>query len=698
MRCLLFCLVLAIAASLSATAQAPITPVIDWKAPATLPTYLLQQVHQQYAPRRAELDKALTSAAGTQAYRDSARARFRRVLGPLPARTPLRARVVGTVPQAGFRIEKVIYESQPQHHVTANLYVPEGKGKRPAALLLCGHEQASKATPSYQLTARLLARNGFVVLVVDPVSQGERMQLVGPDGKPLTRGGTTEHTLLNAQATLLGTNLPAEELWDNVRGLDYLLTRPEVDAARVGCLGNSGGATQTAYLLGYDDRVQAAALCSYVAAGERNLTATGPADGCVMLPGAGAAGLDVADWPIMFAPKPLLLLTGRYDFVDQTDMEAAHADTHRAYAALGAAGQTAIFTYDDGHGISAPKRAAAVAWLRRWLGATAPPVAEGTDQPLPEAALRCTTTGQVATAFKDEQHLAARHLAQARALAQARPARSPEALAQVVGQQLGLGLRLATATAGTAPANPVASTYTERRDTLRLPNGLAWQGLLLRRDAEPPLPARLLLPAPGAPAPTRLVLWLPGQGMAAVLRDSAARLAAYQRQGAAVLLADLRGLGETTDPAAFNDPKYYNQEYRPALLALHLGRPLLAQRVVDVGTLLALLRTDARLGPLPVLLRADGRTALVALHAALLSPLVGKKPHPATTDTPRPPGQAADFGPQIAQVQVSGGPPSFQYYLDNPAAKDAYSDVVPGVLRAYDVPDLRRALGSRLLP
>jgi len=677
MRCLLFCFLLAVAASLSATAQAPIPPVIDWKAPVTLPTYLLQQVHQQYAPRRADLDKALASAAGTKAYRDSARARFRRVLGPLPARTPLRARVVGTVPQAGFVIEKVIYESTPHHHVTANLYVPAGQGKRPAALLFCGHEQASKATPSYQLTARLLARNGFVVLVIDPVSQGERMQLVGPDGKFLTRGGTTEHTLLNAQATLLGTNLPAEELWDNVRGLDYLLTRPEVDAARVGCLGNSGGATQTAYFMAYDDRVQVAALCSYVAAGERNLTATGPADGCVMLPSAGAAGLDVADWPLMMAPKPLLLLTGRYDFVDQTDMEAAHADTRRAYAALGAAEKTDIFTYDDGHGISAPKRAAAVAWFRRWLGAGGPPVAEGNDQPLPEAALRCTATGQVSTAFKDEVSLAAIHLAEASRLARQRPAYAPAALAALVCRQLGL------------PALPATSqTLVEERDSLTLSGGLVLHNLLLRRPDEPPLPARLLLPRQPA---TRLVLWLPGQGAAAVLRDSAARLAAYQRQGAAVLLADLRGLGETTDPAAFNDPKYYNREYRDALLALHLGRPLLTQRVVDVGTLLHFLRHT---GPgqypaagswpgLPLLLRADGAATLAALHAAAVDAPGGAGPRPSPTSS---------------QVQVSGGPAAFQYFLENPAAKDAYSEVLPGVLRIYDVPDLRRALGGRLLP
>lgn len=671
---LLCCLLLA----LRAAAQAPITPVIDWKAPATLPTYLLQQVHQQYAPRRPALEAALASAAGTAAYRDSARARFRRVLGPLPARTPLRARVTGTVPQAGFRVEKVIYESQPHHHVTANLYVPDGKGRRPAALLFCGHEQTSKATPSYQLTARLLARNGFVVLVIDPVSQGERMQLTDASGKPLTRGGTTEHTLLNAQATLLGTSLPAEQLWDNVRGLDYLLTRPEVDAARVGCLGNSGGATQTAYFLAYDDRVQVAALCSYVAAGERNLTLTGPADGCVMLPGAGAAGLDLADWPIMFAPKPLLLLTGRYDFVDQTDMDAVFADTRRAYAALGQADKADSFTYDDGHGISAPKRAAAVAWFRRWLGAGGPLVAEGTDQPLPEAALRCTATGQVGTAFKDEQSLAALHLAAARRLA-ARPAPTPEALPPVVARYTG-GL-----------AQPGSPTAFDLRDTLRLPNGQRWHNILLRTAGQPPLPVRLLLPAAG-PAPTRLVLWLPEAGMAAVLRDSAARLAAYQRQGTAVLLADLRGLGETADPGAALDPKYYNREYRPALLALHTGRPLLAQRLADVGALLLFIRNYEALGTLPLLLRADGRAALVALHAAVLCPRVGKPPLAAQPLAP------AGLRPQVDQVQVSGGPPSFRYYLENPAAKDAYSDVLPGVLGAYDVPDLRRALGARLLP
>jgi dienelactone hydrolase len=670
--------------ALGAAAQKGPTPVLDWKAPATLPTYLLQEVHRQAAQRRARLDNAFASAASMHAYRDSARARFRRVLGPMPARTPLHGRVVGTVPQVGFRIEKIIYESLPHHHVTANLYLPNGKGRKPAALLFCGHEQTSKATPSYQQTARLLARNGFVVFVIDPVSQGERMQLTAPDGKFLTRGGTTEHTLLNGEANLVGRTLPAEQLWDNVRGLDYLLTRPEVDAARVGCLGNSGGATQTAYFMGYDDRVQVAALCSYVAEGERNLTLTGPADGCVPLPDAGAAGLDLADWPIMFAPKPVLLLTGRYDFVDQTDMEATFQDMHRAYAALGQPEKTDIFTYDDGHGISAPKRAAAVAWFKKWLGVGGPLVPE--EAPLvalPETTLRCTATGQVTTSFKDEETLAASHLAIARTAKHR--TYSPEALAAVVQQQLGIVTK--------SPA----ATSIDLRDTLHLANGQVWQNLILRREGEPPLPARLLLP-PSSATPNSLVIWLPDQGMAAVLRDSAARLATYQRQGKAVLLADLRGLGESADLAAFNDPKYYNQEYRPSLLALHLNRPLLAQRVLDISSLLTFIRNESHLWTLPILLRADGRAAPVALHAALLSPLVVK--HAVTDVTDQTPVHATPrtYAPQIEQVQVSGGPPSFSYFLENPATKDAYSSVLPGVLNYYDIPDLRKALGARLVP
>ena len=76
---------LAVLAVHAAQAQPPGPNVLDWKSPATLTTYLLQLLHAQYAPRAAELDRAAQSAPGAAACRDSVRARFRRVLGPLRA-------------------------------------------------------------------------------------------------------------------------------------------------------------------------------------------------------------------------------------------------------------------------------------------------------------------------------------------------------------------------------------------------------------------------------------------------------------------------------------------------------------------------------------------------------------------------------------------------------------------------------------
>jgi len=639
----------------AAWAQKPYD-VLDWRAPVSLNASLIQQLHQAYASRHAELAAALQTEAGTRAYRDSVRARYRRLLGPLQAKTPLHGQVTGTIPRAGYRIEKVVYESLPHHHVTANLYVPDGATGLPGVLLFCGHEPESKATESYQKTAILFATHGFVVLVIDPISQGERHQLVDATGKPLTRGGTTEHTLLNEEAHLLGGSAVADQLWDNERGLDYLLTRPEVDAARIGCLGNSGGATQTAYFLGFDERVKVAALCSYVVSGERTLELSGPADGCVMLPGAGAARLDGADWPLMFAPKPLLTLAGRFDFVDYPTMQAYQAEQNQVYARLGQPARTSLFTYDDGHGISRPKREAAVTWFRQWLYQDATPVQEGSLATLTEKELWCTPTGEVASAYKDELLLPQRNLLRARELARQRGKVRSQALPALITRQLSLPPLLA----------PVEA---ERKETIQ-PRGVALHKLILRREGQVPLPALLALP-PGPAPVTKVILWLPDQGKRS-LADSVALLNQYLRQNYAVLLADLRGLGETTDPEQFNEAKYFNREFRNAATALHLGQPLLGQRVVDIFTLLAYIRQEPRLRPAPVEIYATGRAAPVALHAAVLTP-------------------------DIARLHLAQPVNSFQQLLEQPTTKDGYSWVLPGVLLHYDLPDLAAALGPQRL-
>ncbi len=156
------------------------------------------------------------------------RAFFLHSLGDFPERTPLNPRFVGTLQRDGYRVEKTVFESRPNHHVTANLYIPAGTPPFPGVLLPCGHSDNAKAFEGYQRACILLARNGMAVLCYDPIGQGERYQMLDGKGKPIVRG-TTEHTMAGIGALLVGRQLASYCIWDGLRALDYLASRPEVD-------------------------------------------------------------------------------------------------------------------------------------------------------------------------------------------------------------------------------------------------------------------------------------------------------------------------------------------------------------------------------------------------------------------------------------------------------------------------------------
>ena len=123
---------------------------------------------------------ALKTKADAEAYVRSVQERIRECFGPEPERTPLNASVTGIVERDAYRIEKVIFESRPNFPVTANLYVPKGrKLPLPGVVGSCGHSATGKAIEAYQSFAQGLARQGYVVLIFDPIGQGERLQYVG---------------------------------------------------------------------------------------------------------------------------------------------------------------------------------------------------------------------------------------------------------------------------------------------------------------------------------------------------------------------------------------------------------------------------------------------------------------------------------------------------------------------------------------
>ncbi len=629
--------------------------VLDWKSEYTVNTYLIQQMQQQYAERQKRFAAAVTTKANALSYIAECRKRYLALLGERPAASPLNATITGTIDKAAYRIEKLYYESFKNHHVTASLYIPKAKGPLPAVLFFCGHEDVSKATASYQQTAILFAKHGFVVLVVDPVSQSERYQLTDEKGKPLTRGGTTEHTLLNESLNLVGSSVPAYELWDNVSSLDYLVTRPEVDTARIGCLGNSGGGMQTIYFTGFDTRIKVMAPCSYLATRERTLELSGAADGCAQIPGEGNSQLELNDYLAIAAPKPLLVLAGRYDFIDYTGTVIACNELKKLYKVLGKQEKISLFTVDDGHGISKPKREAAVSWFSRWLKNDPSPVNEDETTTLSDKELFATATGQVNTSFPDEVTIPARNLILYETLAAKRNLfinNNKQSAIQTIARMAGIN-------------NSISTIETTETGTITHNNTL-FHKIIIRKEQEPPLP--VLVAYPIGSAIKKVIGWFNETGKNRIA-DSAALLNNYLQHGYAVVMADLRGIGETEDKPELNDAKYFNKEYRNAMLALHIGRSIVGQRATDVLSVMSMINENKQLKGLPVELNTSGSSALSVLHAMLLNNKAEK-------------------------INIYGGIQSFKDILNNPLQKNWYSYVVPGALNYYDIPDLVTLVGK----
>jgi len=317
----------------------------------------------------------LKSKKAALAYQDGLRRNIRKCFGPLPRRTPLNARIVGEIDRDAYRIEKIIFESRPNFPVTANLYLPKRhEFPLPAVLGVCGHSVDGKAAEFYQSFSQGLARKGYVVLVFDPISQGERMQY--PDGKGGSWIGACcpEHNHIGKQQILAGEFFGTWRVWDGIRALDYLLSRPEVDPAHVGITGNSGGGTMTTLLLANEDRFTMAAPSCYITTWRCNVENELPADAEQQPPKALSFGMDMSDLLMVHAPKPLIILTQEKDYFDVRGARQAYERLRHVYKLLGAPGNVAFFTGPDHHGYHPPNRRAMYTFFEYACGR---PVAAG---------------------------------------------------------------------------------------------------------------------------------------------------------------------------------------------------------------------------------------------------------------------------------------------------------------------------------
>ena len=324
---------------------------------------ILNHVNRQFNIRRQKLDEALGSKQKFLAYQESLRNRYRNMVGELPPKTPLNPVSTGIIDRGTYTIEKIAFESRPNHHVTANFYLPkERNGKIPGIYIPCGHSDIGKAATTYQKAASLFAINGFAVLIADPIGQGERFQRLGMDGQPVSREGTYAHTVWDVPANLLGTDVVIYELWDNIRGIDYLTSRPEVDPERIGTSGNSGGGTMVTFHVAYDERLKVATPSCYIASKEAKFLTRGPQDGCQQLPGETFYSIEEQDYLLMAAPKPIRILSAEQDFFDFNGTKKVYAEMQRMYQRLDAEDRIDLVSTDEPHGWSVrlPRRSRAM--------------------------------------------------------------------------------------------------------------------------------------------------------------------------------------------------------------------------------------------------------------------------------------------------------------------------------------------------
>ncbi|HTS67196.1 MAG TPA: acetylxylan esterase [Candidatus Acidoferrales bacterium] len=574
-------------------------------------------------------------------------------VGGLPERTPLNPRIVGTLDRGDYRVEKVLFESRPTFYVTANLYLPKnGKPPYPAILFPLGHETGAKAHEAWQRCLAGFARRGFVALAWDPLGQGERIQMYDEDlHDSKMPGSTVEHTIIGMQCLLTGTHVAQYTIWDGIRALDYLLSRPEVDARRVGCTGNSGGGTHTAYLSGLDDRIQAAAPSCYITSWRRMLESIGPQDAEQVFPLWLKDGLDYPDYLYAFGGKPFLMLTAIRDFFPIGGARASFAEAHGLFAKLSLGDRITMFEADDGHGYSLPRREAAYRWFSRWLQGTENTEPEGPLTLATAEELQCTATGQVKTEFPGAADVFSSNRKLA---AQLRSERKPSAE--------NVRRHARELTAYEAAPGPVRVT---RFGRLERP-GYAVEKLVYESEPGISIPALLFLPDAGEPRKAAVV-FADAAGKGAVGAE-AAELAA---KGYIVLAPDLRGFGETQLPLDRRETFVRNfGDYKTALTALLIGKTMPGMRAADLVRAVDLLATRGDVDASRLAVAGRGAAAIPALLAAL-------------------------FDERIRSLALDGMLASYESVVNERIQQGIVDQIIPSALKYFDLPDLIAAVSPR---
>jgi dienelactone hydrolase len=342
-----------------------------------LDAYLKDQVKQIEAACLTDL----STREAWEKKRPELRRQFLDMMGldPLPPKTDLKATVTGTVDAGDYIVERLHFQSMPGLYVTANFYLPKNSGgsrpplakKLPTILYVCGHGNVVEGGVSfgskvaYQYHPAWFATHGYACLILDTLQLGEIQGL---------HHGTYREKMWWWHAR--GYTPAGVELWNGIRALDYLETRPEVDAKRIGVTGRSGGGAYSWWLAAADERVRAAVpvagivdLRAHACEGVAPRLAKGVIAGhCDCMYFVNTHRWDFATVAALIAPRPLLLGNSDADDIFPVAGYRRLAEKVRnVYALYGAEEKFQLLETKGPHRDTPALRIGTNKWMNRWL-------------------------------------------------------------------------------------------------------------------------------------------------------------------------------------------------------------------------------------------------------------------------------------------------------------------------------------------
>ena len=374
---------------------------IKWNNPGSmLINYLTKLANGYYDARDGEIAKLKTMEDWIRRQK-SIKDKLMDIVGPFPQKTPLNSKITGSIKRNGYKVEKIVYESMPGFYVTGCLYVPDGlKGKAPAILNVIGHNQDAFRMELYQLINCNLAKKGIIVLAIDPPGQGEHVQYFDPKINFSSIGySVIEHCYFGNQLFLTGCSPARYFIWDGIRGIDYLLSRRDVDAERIGVTGWSGGGTVTSFISAFDERVKVSVPCSWATTNKRLLQTKGIQDTENSFIHGLAKGLTFEDLLEVRAPKPTLMaFNSRDEYLTIQGAYEAYAEAKKAYKAFGIEDNLEIVEDDSKHWMTPKIRSAIYSFFMKHFNIPGDPSEQEVDL-LSAAELTVTATGQISTSL-----------------------------------------------------------------------------------------------------------------------------------------------------------------------------------------------------------------------------------------------------------------------------------------------------------